>query len=181
MAPDLVVLGLGSNMGDSRRVVLDAVTALGQILTAVRRASLYETDPLYVTEQRSFINTAVTGFFSGSPRELLSCIHRIEASFGRDRRGEQRWGQRILDIDILLFGECRKIFPAENEPELEIPHPRLAERRFALQPLLELLPDASEPGTGLLYRDICARLPPQGVKLVSESSLLQNRQSPTIL
>jgi len=162
----LVVLGLGSNVGDSRRIVLDAVTALQQVLAGLRQASLYETEPLYVTDQNSFINTAVSGFYSGTPGELLSCIHAIEADFGRDRLRERRWGERPLDIDILLFGQRRVVFPAsESQPYLEIPHPHLKERRFALQPLLELLPDAVEPETGLSYQRICQTLPDQGVKL----------------
>jgi len=161
----LVVLGLGSNVGDSRRIVLDAVAALRQVLVGLRRASLYETEPLYITDQNSFINTAVSGFYSGMPGELLSCIHAIEADFGRDRLQERRWGERVLDIDILLFGQQRVVFPAsEGQPYLEIPHPHLKERRFALQPLLELLPDAVEPETGLLYAGICRALPDQGVR-----------------
>ena len=157
--PVLVVLGLGSNLGDSRRIILDAITALEQVLAELRRASLYETEPLYVTDQARFINTAVAGLYSGTPRELLSCIHEIEAHFGRNRAREQRWGERSLDIDILLFGEL-----IVNESGLVIPHPLLIERRFALEPLLELLPDAVEPGTGLSYKAICDALPDQGAK-----------------
>ena len=154
-----VVLGLGSNKGDSRRIVLDAITALEQVLTEPRRASLYETDPLYVTDQRHFINTALAGLYPGTARELLSRIHEIEFRFGRERANERRWGERSLDIDILLFGDH-----VVNEADLQIPHPRLRERRFALAPLLELLPGAVEPGTGLSYQDICDALPEQGVK-----------------
>ena len=158
-----VVLGLGSNLGDSRRIVLDAVSALEQVLTELRRASLYETAPLYVTDQGRFINTAVAGFYAGNPVELLSRIQMIEAGFGRERAKERRWGERTLDIDILLFGEKRAVFSsAENGMNLELPHPRLKERRFALEPLLELLPDALEPGTGISYRSICDALPDQG-------------------
>jgi len=163
----VVVLGLGSNLGDSRRIVLDAIAVLEGVLAGLRRASLYETEPLYVTDQSPFINTAVSGFYSGTPVELLSRIHEIEASFGRNRAGEQRWRQRTLDIDILLFGELRAVLPVQpGQSALEIPHPRLKERRFALQPLLELVPDAVEPGTGLSYRSICDALPGQGVRRV---------------
>ena len=159
----LIVLGLGSNMGDSRRIVLGAMDVLDGILQGMRRASLYETAPLHVTDQKSFINSAVAGFFPGddnaeSARELLSVIQGIERDFGRDRSRERRWGERTLDIDILLFGNL-----VLNEADLEIPHPRLNERRFALEPLLELLPDALDPGTGISYRDICGALPDQGI------------------
>ena len=144
-------------MGDSCCIILDAVKALEEVLNELRCASLYETEPLYVTDQGRFINTAVAGYFSGSPRDLLVQINSIESSFGRDRSKEQRWGERCLDIDILLFGNS-----IVNEPKLEIPHPRLKERRFALEPLLELLPKALEPGTGLSYNTICSSLPGQG-------------------
>jgi 2-amino-4-hydroxy-6-hydroxymethyldihydropteridine diphosphokinase len=164
-APQLAVLGLGTNRGDSRRIVLDAVKALEEILTELRCASLYETDPLYVTDQGKFINTAVSGFFKGQGRELLERINEIEARFGRDRSKERRWGERSLDIDILLLGNL-----SVKEDGLEIPHPRLKERRFALLPLLELLPLAAEPGTGLSYTLCCQALPDQGVRKISRFS-----------
>jgi 2-amino-4-hydroxy-6-hydroxymethyldihydropteridine diphosphokinase len=165
----LVVLGLGSNLGDSRSIILDAIEALRDVLLELRAASLYETAPLYVTDQRRFINTVVAGFYHEMlgqstvdpvcTRKLLSRINEIEARFGRDRSREQRWGERPLDIDILLFGDL-----ILNEDNLQIPHPRLKERRFALEPLLEILPEAKEPGTGISYREICDSLPDQGVR-----------------
>ena len=161
MQSAIAVLGLGSNLGDSRLIILETITALEKVLTELRRASLYETSPLYVTDQNRFINTAVAGLYSGTPGELLACVHEIEACFGRDRTNERRWGERFLDIDILLFGNL-----IIREQDLEIPHPRLIERRFALEPLLELLPEAKEPVTGVSYRTICDALPDQGVKRV---------------
>ena len=156
---------MGSNLGDSRVIILEAIKALEEILSELRCASFYETEPLYVTDQGRFINTVVAGFYNEnsepleSVRELLSCLHKIEESFGRNRAGERRWGERLLDIDILLFGDLTM-----NESDIIIPHPRLKERRFALEPLLEILPDAKEPGTGLFYSSICQALPDQGVK-----------------
>jgi 2-amino-4-hydroxy-6-hydroxymethyldihydropteridine diphosphokinase len=161
----LIALGLGSNLGDSRVIILEAIKALEEILSELRCASFYETAPLYVMDQGFFINTVVTGLYGGdqksldAARELLSQLHKIEESFGRDRAGERRWGERLLDIDILLFGDL-----TVNEADIIIPHPRLKERRFVLEPLLEILPDAKEPGTGLSYRSICQALPDQGVK-----------------
>jgi 2-amino-4-hydroxy-6-hydroxymethyldihydropteridine diphosphokinase len=123
---------------------------------------------MYVTDQGCFINTVAEGFYplaygsspTVSATTLLSRLHEIEARFGRDRSKERRWGERLLDIDILLFGDLTL-----NEAELTIPHPRLKERRFALEPLLELFPNAVEPGTGLFYRYYCNALPDQGVRL----------------
>ena len=156
-----MILGLGSNLGDSRRIILGVAKVLEEVLAELRCASLYETEPLYVTDQGRFINSALAGFYDGSPEQLLQKINVIEASFGRDRFCERRWGERYLDIDILLFGDL-----VVKKPGLEIPHPRLKERRFALEPLLELLPEATEPGTGLFYRDICQALPDQGVRRI---------------
>jgi 2-amino-4-hydroxy-6-hydroxymethyldihydropteridine diphosphokinase len=154
-----VVLGLGSNLGDSRRILLEAVAALGKILGDPRRASFFDTAPLHVTDQGRFLNTAVSGHYAGTPRQLLRALQEIEASFGRDRLKERRWGERTLDIDILLFGDL--VF--SDPPVLEIPHPRLRERRFALAPLLELFPGAVDPLTRRPYREILESLPPQGV------------------
>ena len=164
-----VYLGLGSNLGDSRQIVLSAVNALGEVLADIRRASLYETKPLYVTDQGCFINTVVEGFYTpvkasspvASAWELLSRLHEIEARFGRNRSRERRWGERFLDIDILLFSDL-----TINEKELAIPHQRIKERRFALEPLIELSPDVAEPCTGLFYRDFCAALQDQGVRII---------------
>ncbi|AEF83401.1 2-amino-4-hydroxy-6-hydroxymethyldihydropteridine diphosphokinase [Leadbettera azotonutricia] len=159
----LVVLGLGSNQGDSLRILEKAVEVLGIILGSLRQASIYETVPLHVTDQPKFFNTAVAGEYSKEPWALLSEIHKVEASFGRDRSKERRWGERTLDIDILLFGD--QIIA--NHPLLEVPHPRLKERRFALEPLLELCPDAIDPASGIQYSGICRALPEQGIRRIS--------------
>ena len=155
----IVVLGLGSNRGDSKAIIKAAIEALKDSIADLRCSSLYDTAPLHVTDQCRFVNAAVSGLCKMSPSRLLSFINSIEASFGRDRCHERRWGERFLDIDILLFGDL-----CVNEPNLKIPHPLLRERRFALEPLIELLPDAVEPVTGLLYAKICAGLPDQGVQ-----------------
>ena len=161
--PSLVVLGLGSNKGDSRLIILNAMSVLEEGLSELKMASLYETDPLYVTDQNRFINTAVSGYYLGTPRELLYYINYVEARFGRDRAKDRRWGERSLDIDILLFGNL-----VVKEPDLVIPHAMLNERRFALEPLLELLPDARVPDSGIPYRQICDALPDQGVKRLAD-------------
>jgi 2-amino-4-hydroxy-6-hydroxymethyldihydropteridine diphosphokinase len=132
---------------------------LAGLLENIREARVLQSEPLHVTDQSRFYNTAVSGFYRGEALELLDSIHRIEASFGRDRSRERRWGERSLDIDILLFGDQVISLP----PRLEIPHPRLRERCFALLPLLELFPDAADPLTGIPYRAILDSLPDQGI------------------
>ena len=167
---NLVVLGLGSNrpwnsnpsiqggLVDCYNILKMAIAELGNVFASIQQASIYETEPIPKSSQNNFFNTAVSGFFKGSAEELLTRIHQIEAMFGRDRSKEIRWGERSLDIDILLFGD--KVL---NTQALTIPHPRLEERRFALEPLLELIPEAVSPKTGVPYREICDTLPEQGV------------------
>jgi 2-amino-4-hydroxy-6-hydroxymethyldihydropteridine diphosphokinase len=133
---------------------------LGSLLNNMRSAAVIETAPQYITDQPRFLNTAVCGYWARSPRKLLEALHRIESAFGRDRNQERRWGERTLDIDILLFGEE----VISEGPELEIPHPRLRERRFALEPLLELLPGAKDPLSGRLFRDLLEELAPEGAR-----------------
>ncbi|MDR1073417.1 MAG: 2-amino-4-hydroxy-6-hydroxymethyldihydropteridine diphosphokinase [Treponema sp.] len=154
----LVVLALGSNKAykqadgrvqTPRELLEEGTRKLSGVLSGLRVAPVFETEPLYVADQPRFLNTAVCGWYEGTPRVLLSVIHDIEASCGRNRAEERRFGERTLDIDILLFGGL-----VMSELDLEIPHPRLAERAFALIPLLALLPDAKDPRSGASYRDI---------------------------
>ena len=163
--PLLCVLGLGSNRPykgfSCTDLVHAAVEEIQKTLVCTRLSPLYRTEPLYVPDQAPFINAAVSGFFSmgkanskpesvqAAAWELLALTQAIEAQFGRDRKKERRWGERTLDIDILLFGDL-----FIKEKDLSIPHPRLKERAFALRPLLDLLPDAAEPGTGEKYSSI---------------------------
>jgi 2-amino-4-hydroxy-6-hydroxymethyldihydropteridine diphosphokinase len=112
--------------------------------------------------------------YRGEPRDLLEHIHRIETQFGRDRQKERRWGERPLDIDILLFGSLVLSEP----PDLEIPHPRLTERRFALVPLLELFPHAADPRTGKPYRVFMEVLPPQGIYYAGPGGYTNGKWAP---
>ncbi len=134
-----VVLGLGSNLGDRRRVLREAVDSLPGV-TAV--SGLYETDPVGGPPgQQPYLNLVVVLESDLTARQLLGMCHRIESAAGRVRA--ERWGPRTLDIDILwIDGET------VDEPDLEIPHPRMWQRRFVLVPLHDvaddLLPDGWE-------------------------------------
>lgn len=151
-------MGLGSNSGDSRSILLGAIEALRELLGELRVSSLYVTKPQDYKDQPDFLNLCASGTFSGSPHELLRALNGIERSWGRAREREIPKGPRTLDIDIELFGT-----EIIREKDLVIPHERLRERAFVLVPLLELLPDSADPVTGELYRDIAGRLPDQGV------------------
>jgi 2-amino-4-hydroxy-6-hydroxymethyldihydropteridine diphosphokinase len=120
-----------------------AVELLGQAdsVEVVGVSQLRETDPVGVVEQPPFLNGAVAVETTRSPRELLELLLEIERSLGRVR--EERWGPRTIDLDLLLYGD-----EVVDEPGLRVPHPRLHERRFALEPLADLDPELQVPGRG---------------------------------
>jgi 2-amino-4-hydroxy-6-hydroxymethyldihydropteridine diphosphokinase len=130
-------LGLGSNLGDSRALLRDAVAALGDEVVVV--SPVYETDPVGGPPgQRRYLNVVVELDTDSTPRRLLERCHELERAAGRTR-GE-RWGPRTLDVDILLVGDLEV-----DEPDLVVPHPRMAERRFVMAPLADIAPDLVAP------------------------------------
>ena len=150
---ETVFLGIGSNLGDRKSFLDFAVRNLEDILSEIRVSRVYETDPMYVREQEPFLNAVVRGETTAGPAELLDMIQDIEKKAGRNREGAVRRGPRVLDIDILLYGD-RRI----ETPRLVCPHPLIRERLFVLVPLLEIAPDCTEPGTGIHYRDYMSAL-----------------------
>ena len=138
-------VGLGSNLGERERTLRAAVVALGSSpgVEVVALSSLRETDPVGpVTEQPRFLYGAVELETTLSARALLDLLLLIEADFGRTRDGPPG-GPRTLDLDLLLYGDERI-----DEPGLVVPHPRLHERAFVLEPLAELDPAREIPGLG---------------------------------
>ena len=154
----LVFLGLGSNVGDSNSLIRSAFVELGLVIRDARLSRLYRSAPMYVVDQPDFVNAVAMGECMTSPHALLVAVQEIERRHGRDRSSEQVKGPRPLDIDLLLFGDL-----VVADAELTLPHPGLLERRFALEPLLELAPEALDPRSGLPLRASLALLPPQGI------------------
>lgn len=146
-------IGIGSNLGDRESTIRRALALLDAVRTTrvARVASLRETEPVGVLEQPRFLNTAAVLETALAPRELLEELLRIEGELGRTRDGA-RWGPRTLDLDLLLHGHA-----ILDEPGLTLPHPRLHERRFVLEPLAELDPSLEIPGRGAV-RDLLAGL-----------------------
>jgi 2-amino-4-hydroxy-6-hydroxymethyldihydropteridine diphosphokinase len=137
-------VGLGANLGERDRTLRAAVDALGREdgIAVLAVSAFRETEPVGVGEQPSFLNGAVELETTLGPRELLDRLLAIEQRFGRVRvPGEH--GPRTLDLDLLLYGE-----EVIDEPGLTVPHPRLHERRFVLEPLAELDPGLLVPGRG---------------------------------
>ena len=151
-------LSLGSNMGDREEQLREAIRRLEAAgIHILRQSSIYETEPQDLIGQPWFLNQVVeveTEFF---PRLLLARIQAIELGMGRKR--DLPKGPRPIDIDILLFGN----FIIENR-ELQVPHPRMAQRRFVLEPLAELAPDLQHPVTNKTIRELLAETQSQVVR-----------------
>lgn len=147
-------VGLGANLGDREDTIRRAVALLaatpGVELLAV--SSLRETEPVGYTDQPRFLNGAAALATDLGPRELLDRLLAIEQELGRVRGEGHRFGPRVLDLDLLLHGD-----EVVEEPGLTVPHPRLAERRFALEPLHELDPGVTLPD-GRAVADLLARV-----------------------
>ena len=131
---------------------------LGGVCDGLRLSSIYETEPVDVVDQPRFLNAAACGTTRLAPRALLEAVHGVERSLGRDRSTERRRGPRTIDVDLLLY-EGHLL----DDPELTLPHPRLAERAFVLVPLLELTPELADPRTGEPYAAALARVGRAGV------------------
>ena len=144
-------VGLGANLGPREVTLLRAADLLAAAdgVEVVAVAQLRETEPVGLVEQPPFLNGAVAIDTSLPPRALLDLLLEIERSLGRVR-GE-RWGPRTIDLDLLAYGDERV-----EEEGLHVPHPRLHERRFALEPLAELDPELEIPGLGTVSELIAA-------------------------
>ena len=146
-----VYLGLGSNLGDKRGNIERAVERLCEISTGLTVSSMYETAPVGVTLQPSFVN-AVCGMWTGlSVFKLLREIRGIQREAGV--RGPVLNGPRMLDIDILLYGSL-----VVDLPHLTVPHPRMKEREFVLRPLAEIAPGVVHPVTGMTAAELAGDL-----------------------
>ena len=137
----LAYLGLGSNLGDRRANIERALELLGEepTIKVIRVSSFYETEPVGYTDQPDFINAVACVETELPPRELLRAIMSVETKMGRVRT--IRWGPRVIDIDILMYDDQQV-----DEEGLQIPHPRMMERKFVLEPLAEIAPDLVLPG-----------------------------------
>jgi 2-amino-4-hydroxy-6-hydroxymethyldihydropteridine diphosphokinase len=153
-----VYLGLGSNLGDREQVLRAAIARLAESgFRNLRQSSLYQTEPMGFADQPWFLNMVVEADTSLSPRAVLRHVRGIERDLGRKRTFKN--GPRVIDIDLLLQGET--ILKA---PHLIVPHPRMCERRFVLDPLVELAPDLRHPISGLLFTEELSRLSGQEIR-----------------
>jgi 2-amino-4-hydroxy-6-hydroxymethyldihydropteridine diphosphokinase len=137
-------IGVGANLGNRAETIARAVELLGEQdgVEVAAVSTLRDTDPVGVVEQPRFLNGAVAVETELPPRELLERLLAVELALGRTREGP-RFGPRTIDLDLLLYGDVEL-----DEPGLTVPHPRLAERRFVLEPLAELDAELVVPGRG---------------------------------
>jgi 2-amino-4-hydroxy-6-hydroxymethyldihydropteridine diphosphokinase len=148
----LAYIGLGANLGDREATLRRAVELLDaeEGVEVVAVSTLRDTEPVGFFDQPRFLNGAAAVETELAPRELLERLLAVERALGRDRTGP-RFGPRTVDLDLLVYGGR-----VVDEPGLTVPHPRLAERRFALEPLAELDPELAFPD-GRLVSDLLAR------------------------
>lgn len=144
-------LGLGSNLGDRLAALTEALALLAATpgMQLVCCSSVYETEPWGITDQPAFLNLAAGFETALSPTDLLAAAMSVEQTVGRTET--YRWGPRLIDVDILLYGNA---VVNSAEPDLQIPHARLRERAFVLVPLAEIAPDLFAPPDGASIRQL---------------------------
>ena len=154
-------IALGSNRGESRQVLEAALQRLARLdeTTLTARSSLYKTAPVG-PPQPDYLNACALIETHLSPQELMAQLLALEAEFGRVR--QERWGPRILDLDILFYGDH-----VITEPDLHIPHPRLRERAFVLVPLAEIAPNWIDPETGQSVAELVQTIQNDGVERIA--------------
>jgi 2-amino-4-hydroxy-6-hydroxymethyldihydropteridine diphosphokinase len=153
----LAAIALGSNLhsawGDREATLREAIARAAAVGRVMRVSSFYDTDPVGYLDQPRFLNGAMLVETELGPVEVLRKLMEIEKGMGRDRAGAVAKGPRVVDLDLLLFGDV----VMETE-ELTLPHPALAERRFVLEPLAEIAPAMRHPLTGLTVAKMLQRL-----------------------
>jgi 2-amino-4-hydroxy-6-hydroxymethyldihydropteridine diphosphokinase len=155
-----VYLSLGSNVGDRAANLQSAIEDLSHLGEIAAVSAFYETEPIEFTDQPWFLNCAVALDTEKTPAQILTALLEIERTMGRLRTKQK--GPRTIDLDILLFGDS-----SVNTAALTIPHPAMHERRFVLEPLAEIAPDARHPILDKTVRELRDSLPPgQAVRRV---------------
>jgi 2-amino-4-hydroxy-6-hydroxymethyldihydropteridine diphosphokinase len=152
-------IGVGSNLGDPRAQVLQAFAKLAELpgTRVILTSPIYLSRPFGPVDQPDFANAVVGLLTQLEPLELLSHLQAIEAAQGRPKE-RQRWGPRVIDLDLLVYGQWRRA-----DPELTVPHPGIVERNFVLYPLADIAPDLEIPGLGRVT-GLKGRVTPEGLR-----------------
>ncbi len=175
MSP-LAAISLGANLpskaGSPEQTLLAAIDELSGAGRVEARSSLYRTEPVGIADQPAFVNAAVTLTTAFAPEMLLDFLLSIERRYGRDRQNDPPKGPRTLDLDLLLFDTL-----VVNVPNLTLPHPGLAERRFVLAPLAEIAPDLRHPVLGRTVVELLANLPDTGANRIEAVRKIYSAQA----
>lgn len=150
-SPSAAFIGIGANIGSVRENFARAVRSIEKCARVEAVSSLYESEPVGPQDQPKFTNAVIKVETELSPLELLDRLQAIEKEIGRKKT--VRWGPRVIDLDIIFYGDL-----VISTDSLVIPHPRAHERRFVLEPLLEIEPAAWHPAKKMAVRDICSGL-----------------------
>ena len=156
-----LALALGSNIGDRLAALQAAVQAVGDYIKIEAISSVYETAPAYVSDQPVFLNAVLVGETTVSPLALLWTVKDIESEIGR--QPTYRFGPRVIDIDIIFYGDV-----VMKAPELTIPHAFMQERDFVLRPLSEIAPDWQHPELKKAVAELLAELPDSNIKCLGK-------------
>lgn len=156
-----VYLALGTNLGDRKVNLARALELLGDQLNIIRISSIYETAPWGVLDQPDFLNLVLEAKTSLDPQGLLAFAKKIEQEMGREKT--VRYGPRLIDVDILLYGDL-----IVQTPDLTIPHPRMRERAFVMVPLCEINPELTLPGETRTTSYVLSEMDTSSVQLLTD-------------
>jgi len=149
-----VLIALGSNVGNSLANLRQATELLGSHVRLLNVSRIYETAPMYLEDQPEFLNAALLANTGLGPMDLLGLLKRLEREIGRERRWQN--GPREIDLDLIAYGRLAYSYVEGKQLRLKVPHPKVAERRFVLQPAFDAAPDFLLPGLGFV-RELLAQ------------------------
>jgi 2-amino-4-hydroxy-6-hydroxymethyldihydropteridine diphosphokinase len=161
--PVVAYVGLGANQGEPRQLLQEAITRLGatEEIELVKASSFYRTPPLGPPDQPWYVNAVIQVRTRLEPEELLRVLHRLEEDLGRVRR--ERWGPRLIDLDLLLYNGV-----ILSGPDLSLPHPEMHRRFFVLAPLAEIAPQAWHPAFKETASELLAKLDPRDREIMEK-------------
>ena len=161
-----IFLGLGTNLGDRTANLQAALAGLAERLVMTAVSPLYQTPPWGVTDQPNFLNLCLAAQTDLAPAELLTFVKNLEVALGR--QPAERWGPRLIDIDILFY--ANQLIETEN---MTIPHPRLAERAFVLRPLADIAPGFVHPVLGETIAALAEKVGDGGIRPFAPAPALE--------